>query len=116
MYCQNCGTQNPDGIRFCGKCHTPFAPGGPPPPPPPALVRQAAPPPAPAPVPLGRAAAAWQSKLPPQAYEHPSDTATLDALQHTAGLDILVRKLNSWGFERVLRVQLTGSYVRATAD
>jgi Zn-dependent protease with chaperone function len=65
---------------------------------------------------MGRATAAWRSKLPPQVYEHPSDTSTLDALQHTAGLDLLVRKLNSWGWERVLRVQLTGSYLRATAD
>ena len=119
MYCQNCGTQNAEGVRFCGKCHTPFVPTAPPPPlqappPPPALVRQGPPPPPQNP--LGRAAAAWQSKLPPQAYEHPSDTSTLDALQHTAGLDTLVRKLNAWGFERVLRVQLTGSYLRATAD
>lgn len=54
--------------------------------------------------------------LRPQAYEHPSDTATLNALTRTAGLDTLVRKLNSWGFERLLRVQLTGSYLRATPD
>jgi Zn-dependent protease with chaperone function len=54
--------------------------------------------------------------LRPQAYEHPSDTATLNALTHTAGLDTLIRKLNSWGFERIVRVQLTGSYLRATPD
>src|SRR5205823_12656453 len=113
MYCQNCGSQNSDGARFCGKCHVPFALAGPPPPPPPpVLVRQQPPPPPPAA--MGRSTAAWQSKLPPQVYEHPSDTSTLDSLQHTAGLDTLVRKLNSWGFERLLRVQLTGSYLRAT--
>jgi Zn-dependent protease with chaperone function len=65
---------------------------------------------------MGRSTAAWRSKLPPQAYEHPSDTSTLNSLQHTAGLETLVRKLNAWGFERLLRVQLTGSYLRATAD
>src|SRR5690348_3773886 len=96
MYCQNCGSQNADGARFCGKCHAAFGAVAPPPPPP--QIRPPAPPPLPPPV--GRAAAAWQSKLPPQAYEHPSDTSTLDALQHTAGLETLVRKLNAWGFER----------------
>lgn len=54
--------------------------------------------------------------LNPQAYEHPSDTTALTALSHTAGLDMLIRKLNGWGFERLLRVQLTGSYLRVTAD
>lgn len=54
--------------------------------------------------------------LRPQAYEHPSDAAALDALTKTAGLETLVRKLNAWGFERLLRVQLTGSYLRVTAD
>ena len=54
--------------------------------------------------------------LSPQLYEHPSDKAALDALTHTAGLDTVVRKLNAWGFERLLRVQLTGSYLRVTAD
>jgi Zn-dependent protease with chaperone function len=51
-----------------------------------------------------------------QAYEHPTDTATLNVLTHTAGLDTLVRKLNSWGFEQLLRVQLTGSYLRTSPD
>jgi len=54
--------------------------------------------------------------LRPQAYEHPSDSAALNALTHTAGLDTLIRKLNGWGFERFLRIQLTGSYLRATPD
>src|SRR6266545_7834151 len=54
--------------------------------------------------------------LRPQAYEHPLDTKALDALQDTAGLDILVRKCNEWGFERLLRVQLTGNNLRVTAD
>ena len=54
--------------------------------------------------------------LKPQSYEHPGDAAALNALQNTAGLDTVVRKLNSWGFERLLRVQLTGSYLKTTPD
>jgi hypothetical protein len=52
----------------------------------------------------------------PQAYEHPSDAAALNVLQHTVGLDILVRKLSEWGFERIVRVQLTGSYLQVNGD
>lgn len=54
--------------------------------------------------------------LRPQAYEHPSDKSTLDLLQRAAGLDTLVRKCNEYGLERLLRMQLMGSYLRATAD
>jgi len=54
--------------------------------------------------------------LRPQSYEHPSDTKTLDALQTTSGLETLVRKCNEFGMDRLLRVQLMGSYLRATAD
>jgi Zn-dependent protease with chaperone function len=54
--------------------------------------------------------------LRPQAYEHPSDAAALDALTNTGGFDVLLRKLNAWGFERVLRVYYTGSHLRVTAD
>ncbi len=50
------------------------------------------------------------------AYEHPSDTATLNALKNTAGLDTLIRKLNAWGLDKFLSVQFTGSYLRVTAD
>ena len=117
MYCQNCGSQNVDGTRVCVRCQVALAVLPPPPPPPPPQPSiQAWPAPAPAPAPRGRVAGATQSKLPPQLYEHPSDTSTLDALQHTSGLETLIRKLNAWGFERVLRVQLTGSYLRATPD
>jgi Zn-dependent protease with chaperone function len=121
MYCQNCGSQNVDGARTCVRCRAAFGVAVAPPPPPPPQIWQppppVAPPPVPpVPVPRGRVQGVNQSKLPPQLYEHPSDTSTLDALQHTAGLETLVRKLNSWGFERLLRVQLTGSYLRATPD
>ncbi len=54
--------------------------------------------------------------LRPQAYEHPSDQAALDVLAETPGLDTLVRKLNAWGFERLLRVQLTGSYLHVLPE
>lgn len=54
--------------------------------------------------------------LRPQAYEHPSDTKALDVLERTRGLDTLVRKCNEWGFERLLRIQLTGSHLRVNAD
>lgn len=54
--------------------------------------------------------------LKPQSYEHPLDKKALDALQSTGGLETLVRKVNEWGFERMLRVQLTGSHLQVTAD
>src|ERR1700678_1136064 len=54
--------------------------------------------------------------LRPQVYEHPSDAAALNALTHTAGFEKLIQKLNAWGIERFLRVQLTGSYLRVSAD
>ncbi len=54
--------------------------------------------------------------LRPQSYEHPSDAAALNALTHTAGFDTLIQKLNAWGIERILRGQLTGSYIRVQAD
>ena len=54
--------------------------------------------------------------LRPQTYEHPWDKKALDALQSSKSFAALVAKLNEWGFERILRVQLTGSNLRVTAD
>ena len=54
--------------------------------------------------------------LRPQIYEHPSDKAALDALSHNAGLHMVVRQVNAWGMERLLRVRLTGSYLHVTKD
>ena len=54
--------------------------------------------------------------LRPQSYEHPSDKKTLDALQGQSGIETLIRKCNEFGLERLLRVQLMGSYLRATED
>src|SRR5215217_431210 len=54
--------------------------------------------------------------LRPQVYEHPWDKKALDALQSSKSFAALVAKLNEWGFERILRVQLTGSNLRVTPD
>lgn len=54
--------------------------------------------------------------LRPEVYEHPLDAQALNMLQNTAGLETLVRKCNEWGIERMLQVQLTGSYLRVHAD
>ncbi len=54
--------------------------------------------------------------LRPQVYEHPLDAQALNILQNTAGLETVVRKCSEWGFERLLRVQLTGSHLRVNAD
>ena len=54
--------------------------------------------------------------LRPQSYEHPSDKKTLDALQSQSGLETLIRKFNEFGVDRLLRVQLMGSYLRASED
>jgi Zn-dependent protease with chaperone function len=54
--------------------------------------------------------------LRPQAYEHPLDRKTLDALEKFTTFDALIRKCNEYGFERLLRVQLMGSYLRASRD
>jgi Zn-dependent protease with chaperone function len=54
--------------------------------------------------------------LRPQSYEHPSDKRTLDALQGQTGLESLIRKFNEFGVDRLLRIQLMGSYLRATED
>jgi Zn-dependent protease with chaperone function len=54
--------------------------------------------------------------LRPQSYEHPSDKKTLNALQSQSGLEKLIRKFNEYGVDRLLRVQLMGSYLRASED
>jgi len=54
--------------------------------------------------------------LKPQTYEHPLDRQALDALEKTGGLKTLIGKVNEWGLERMLRVQLTGSHLRVSAD
>ena len=52
----------------------------------------------------------------PQAYEHPDDAAALDALKQMPGFEPFVRKVNSWGIERLLRIQYTGSSLHVTKN
>jgi len=49
-----------------------------------------------------------------QEYEHPFDKQALDALEGTPGLELLVRKINEHGLERLLRIQYTGSNLKVT--
>ena len=50
--------------------------------------------------------------LDPREYEHPLDKKALDALEGTPGLELLVKKSNQYGIERVMRVQYTGSNIK----
>lgn len=52
--------------------------------------------------------------LRPRDYEHPFDARALRALEGNSALALTVNKLNQYGIERVIRVQYTGSNVRAT--
>lgn len=54
--------------------------------------------------------------LHPQAYQHPLDTWALDAVKRTPGFEMLVRKCNEYGLERLMRVQYCGSNLRVNAD
>jgi Zn-dependent protease with chaperone function len=47
-----------------------------------------------------------------KAYEHPADRAATAALQSIPALDVVVRKLIEFGYERALRQQLLASSVR----
>jgi Zn-dependent protease with chaperone function len=49
-------------------------------------------------------------------YEHSFDRAALASLKGTPGLELLIRKLNEFGIERLLRIQFTGSNLRVTRD
>ncbi len=54
--------------------------------------------------------------LNPREYEHPFDRQALDALEGTPGLEKLVRKVFKHGYERAIRLQYTGSYLKITPD
>lgn len=47
-----------------------------------------------------------------KAYEHPADRAATAALQSVPGIDLVVRKLIEFGYERALRQELMSSSVR----
>jgi Zn-dependent protease with chaperone function len=51
-----------------------------------------------------------------KAYEHPADRAATAALQSIPALDVVVRKLIEFGYERALRQQLLASSVRLGED
>jgi Zn-dependent protease with chaperone function len=51
-----------------------------------------------------------------KAYEHPADRAATAALQSIPALDVVVRKLIEFGYERALRQQLLSSSVRLGED
>jgi Zn-dependent protease with chaperone function len=51
-----------------------------------------------------------------KAYEHPADRAATAALQSIPALDLVVRKLIEFGYERALRQQLLASSVRLGDD
>jgi Zn-dependent protease with chaperone function len=52
----------------------------------------------------------------PKAYEHPADRAATAALASIPMLDLVVRKLIEFGYERALRQQYLGSSVRLGPD
>lgn len=47
-------------------------------------------------------------------YEHPLDRKALDALEGTPGLETLIRKMNQYGIEKLLKIQYTGSNIKVT--
>jgi Zn-dependent protease with chaperone function len=49
-----------------------------------------------------------------ESYEHPWDKSARDALEQVPGFTGLTRKLNEIGFERLLRVQYTGSSLKVS--
>lgn len=54
--------------------------------------------------------------LHPYEYEHSFDAKALDALQHTPGLDILIRQFNKYAIEKMITVQNTGSNLHITTN
>ena len=51
-----------------------------------------------------------------KAYEHPADRAATAALQSIPALDVVVRKLIEFGYERALRQQFLAASVRLGED
>jgi Zn-dependent protease with chaperone function len=54
--------------------------------------------------------------LNPREYEHPLDQKTLNALEKTPGLDLLVRKFYDLSIEKFLRLEFIGSNLKVTAS
>ena len=49
-------------------------------------------------------------------YEHPLDRMALNALKGTPGLEVATKAFWKYGFEKILRVQYTGSNIRVTKE
>jgi Zn-dependent protease with chaperone function len=47
-------------------------------------------------------------------YEHPIDRQALQALQKTAGFELMVRKFNEHGLDQLIKVECTGSNLKVT--
>lgn len=54
--------------------------------------------------------------LNPKEYEHPFDKKALNALEGTPGLEVLVRKFNQYGIEKLMKIQYTGSNIKVNQD
>lgn len=48
-------------------------------------------------------------------YEHPLDRSALDALEGTPGLENLLRRVNQYGIEKLMKTMYTGSYIKVAA-
>jgi len=51
-----------------------------------------------------------------ESYEHPWDKSARDALEQVPGFTALIHKLNEIGFERMLRIQYTGSSLKVNQN
>jgi hypothetical protein len=49
-----------------------------------------------------------------EAYEHPFDRAALASLEKMPGVPLLLKKINEYGIDRLLRLQCLGSEIRVT--
>ncbi|WP_392530261.1 M48 family metallopeptidase [Nostoc sp. C117] len=49
-----------------------------------------------------------------KAYEHPFDRKALASLQNMPGVSLLLKKINEYGIDRLLRLQSLGSEIRIT--
>jgi len=49
-------------------------------------------------------------------YEHEFDRKALSALEKTPGLELLVRKFNEYWNDKILKIQITGSYLKVTEN
>ncbi|MUL35025.1 M48 family metallopeptidase [Gloeocapsopsis dulcis] len=51
-----------------------------------------------------------------QEYEHPFDKSARNTLEQTPGLEFLVKKLNYYGIEKILKIQYTGSNLKVNSQ